>query len=294
MVLPDKPQPSPHDILIAQKSVVENEIETKRGNYLLLTSEEAEAIRQYTSRGHVMMNMVFNTDIVSVLPRLKHWARADENIESSLNLDVVSNVINLYGALLKSYDYHRDDDDLQKHPAFLFRGSTGNHHSDGFKSFTKTRAMAESFGNKVFEVPFPEDIPYLSKEDIYNYAPNTSRREETEYLFSPFCDIKPLYSKNDHFFPRSYTLSKIEIEYSLDNLPSDINENLKVMANTISKYTKNTRTIEDLERRQNFDSDFEKASLEHFEIVETYKKISEQVLNFIAYQCAKLNTAHEK
>ena len=197
-----------------------NGIETKKGNYLLLNANEVEAIKQFTGNGNVMMNMLFNTDIDSLLPRLKHWARADENIELFLDVDVVNNVINLYSALLKSYRYHHSDSDAQEHPHILFRGSTGAHHSDGFKSFTVDRAMAESFGDVIFEVTFPDDVPYMSPDDIYNYAPHTSRREEKEYLFSPFSDIEPFYSKGSFLGrPHGYILSKREIQYSIDNFP---------------------------------------------------------------------------
>lgn len=269
-----------------------NEIETKKGNYLLLDVNEVEAIKQYTGFGNVRMNMLFNSDIDSVIPRLQHWARADENIEKFLDKDVVDNIINLYSALLKSYDYHNSDADVQEHPSYLYRGSTGDHHSDGFKSFTETQAMAESFGNTTFIIPFPKDIPYLSKEDIFNYAPHTSRREETEYLFSPFCDIKPIDSKDPFSNSSTYVLSKKEFLSSKDNLPSDINENLKIMAEDIFRYKKNLRDIERFERYKVFDDDYQKILSEANKIRESYKKTSEEVLNYIISKCAELNKTH--
>lgn len=270
-----------------------NHIETKRGNYLQLNAHEAEAIRQYTGSGNVMINMLFNTDIVSIVPRLQHWAWADESIETFLNLDVVVNTIGLYSALLKAHLYHQSNFDTQEHPGFLYRGSTGDHHSDGFKSFTTDPAMAESFGNDVYGVPFPDDIPFISSMDIYNYAPNSSRREEREYLFSPFCNITPLGEVN--LFSRrrpAYILKKRKIQYSKESLPSDINENLRVMANNISRYTQVTREITELKRRQKFDTEYEALVSERETINMSYKKASEEVLNYIAFQCAMLDEAH--
>lgn len=264
-------------------------VETKRGNYLSLTPEEAEAIKQYAGYGNVVMNMLFNTDIDSVLQRLQYWARADENIGSFLDIGVVNNVVHLYGALLKSFKYHSENNEGQDHTPRLYRGSTGIHHSDGFKSFTGKKQMAESFGNIVFEIAFPAGIPFLSGEDINNYAPHTSRREEDEYLFSPFCNIDSVNPK-DPFSSRisKYKLSKKEIDFSIDSYPDDINENLSMMAKKISEFRSNARTIEGFERWQVFDSDYEKALQEREEIRKSYQKISEEVLNFIKYQCARL------
>jgi len=290
----EKTDPSPRKEESIENSIPDDSktIETKKGNYLLLDVNEADAIKQYTGRGNVRMNMLFNNDIDSIIPRLKHWARADESIDKFLKEDVVSNIIHLYSALLKAYDYHHSDADVQDHPRFLYRGSTGNHHSYGFKSFTEKRAMAESFGETVFEVSFPEDIPYLSNDDIFNYAPHTSRREESEYLFSPFCDIKPLKSNEPFVRVHAYVLSKKEIQYSEDNLPTDINEPLKFLAESILRYKEVLHTIEHLERWQAYDDDYQKALSKASEIRESYKQKSEEVLNFIMYKCAELKQTH--
>jgi len=269
-----------------------NEIETKKGNYLSLNTNEVEAIKQYVGRGNVMMNMLFNSDLDSIIPGLQHWARADENIEKFLDKDNVDNVINLYSALLKSYKYHNSDTDVQEHPAYLYRGSTGVHHSDGFKSFTEAKAMAESFGNKIFQIPFPKDIPYLSKEDIFNYAPHTSRREEREYLFSPFCEIKPIGPKGFFERARYYVLSKNELIYSKDNLPSDINESLRVMTENILRYKNNLLNIEHFERYKIFDDNYQKILSEQQEIRDSYRATSKEVLNYIISKCSELNRTH--
>jgi hypothetical protein len=68
-------------------------------------------------------------------------------------------------------------------------------------------------------------------------------------------------------------------------LPSNIGENLRIMAENILKYKNNARTIEDLQRRQILDADYKMVLLEQ-------EGISKEVFNFIAYQCARLNEAH--
>ncbi len=276
---------------------MDDEIETKRGNYLFLNPLEANAIKYYTGHGSVWMNMLFNTDIGIVLPRLRRWARADEMVDGALKKDDVDKIIYLYSALLKAQDWHNSPFDAEEHPGTLYRGSRGNTDSDGFQSFTRKEAMAECFGSTIFIIKVPKDIPYLSEDDIFNYATHSSRREEQEYLFPPFCEYKSIYenpnllgfrSKRDH-----YHLSKTNITYSLDNLPADINVNLTQMGKLIARY----RTV--LYSQEHFkihnaldDPRYLALANERDEISNSYKILSEQVLNYINFNCAEVERNH--
>ena len=153
--------------------------------------------------------------------------------------------------------------------------------------------MGQGLQKKVFEIRFPQAIPFLSHYDIYNYAPHTSRREEEEYLFSPFCEIK---TDSTHLLSAKRKKDEVlvlrEIKSSQDTVPVDIDSNLRLMAKLILSYKQILRNLEDFQRWNDHDSENYRTTLnQKKKLKESYKILSEQVLNYIEQQCALL---HEK
>lgn len=274
-----------------ERSVPISDPETKNGNYLLLNKAEVEAIKAYTGSDSVWMNALFTTNVSDVLKRLKHRARSDKVVEQRFSEEIIEMIVDLYSALLKAHRFHQSSEDYQDHPSRLYRGISGYNHSSGFKSFSTKRAMAESFGDKIFEIEFPKDIPFLSPQDIYNYAPYTSRREEDEYLFSPFCEI--VSDKSSLLSRRKRWGEKLvlrEIKRSGNNLPTDVAENLRIMAELITEYNENLLELERFVRWSDYESSqYQAAVARGTKIEEYYRFLSEQIVNYIEQRCGLLH-----
>ena len=250
-----------------------------------LTLDELKALEQYQCFSY-NMNLLFQSNLPDIYEMFdKREIVHSRTIFTRFDIE---DIVNLYSAIYKIYTNKIDTDpyfcDALK-STILHKGIRSKKviSSLGFKSFSLDRDIADGFSlysdnsdivhGVVIDAKFPGNIPFVTSDDLFKYVPFSGRREEKEFLFSPFS----YFVLSEKFgYRKGYKLEAYEINPSkLDDI--DIDRILYEMNVLLHEY-------EVIKSKNNSNND---VSEELIKLDELYQKKYLIIFKYISNLCVK-------